>query len=595
MSFAVQRSNPLAEYLSLDESVRLNLNPYSTRASEANNLVEAVDNGSTIERSPYSISKFAEQVISIQRKPLSFEGREYLRWIYDISPDYPVASKRIVWQAGRQVEKSTTLVGKAVALCLLNPFFQVLTVEPRSDQVSLFSTQRFRPICEDSEIISNAWIGSSSIWQVGARGFLNGSINNFKSCYYTADATRGVTANMLEIDEVQDIISDNIPIIEQSMSHIPRDERFYMFTGTPKTSSNPLSRMFKETCQFEWLVRCSACKRDNYLDDKIVGKKSYICTRCGKQIYMRDGRWVSLRPSRLDYEWGFRMPQMMVPFIDHADILAKMENPNIPRKVLFNEVLGLDYDEGELVLTKTDILRQCEAARPASTPANTRSMYNVKLCAGIDHGTGGYSPSGFNDGTIRRKGMSPSFTVVAFGGFTTPNIFSVFKIVKFTGEMANLAKQPEILNSLVREYGATWAMSDYGFGAHTNARLHADHGWSYLESPGNPLLMECMYITSLTPVSFHPASFRYMVDRNAAIERTVDAIKRGYIKFFRQEDMAEFMDDFTSIYVEYNFRTNRMTYDHTLPDDAFHAVLYCYHAALQRAGRLVPTAVPSLT
>lgn len=592
MSFTLIPRNPALDYQETAEAIRWS--PFASHASDIENSVETVDDVSDADKQEFSISKFAERVLAIQRKPLSFEGREYLRRIYDIDPRHPVASRRIVWQAGRQVEKSTTLVGKAVSLCLLNPFFQVLTVEPRSDQVSLFSTQRFKPMCEDSEIISQGWIGSSSIWQVGARGFLNGSINNFKSCYYSADATRGVTANCLEVDEVQDIISDNIPIIEQAMSHIPRDERFYMFTGTPKTSSNTLSRMYRETCQFEWLVKCKACNRDNYLDDKVIGKSFYICTRCGKQIHMTDGRWVAFQPSKIDVEWGFRTPQMMVPFISHADILAKMESPNIPRKVLFNEVFGLDYDEGELILTKADIVRQCEPSRPASTPSETRSMYGVRLCAGIDHGTGGYSPTGMND-VVRRKGMSPSFTVVAFGGFTAPNIFSVFKIVKFTGEMTNLARQPEIINSVVREYGATWAMSDYGFGAHTNARLHADHGWTYLESPGNPLLLECMYITSLTPVAFHAGSFRYLLDRNTAIERVVDAVKRGYIKFFRQEDMAEFMDDFTSIYVEYSFHTNRMSYDHTLPDDAFHAVLYAYHAALQRAGRLVPTSVPSLT
>lgn len=140
--------------------------------------------------------------------------------------------------------------------------------------------------------------------------------------------------------------------------------------------------------------------------------------------------------------------------------------------------------------------------------------------------------------------------------------------MKFYGEMSNLARQPEFIDEVVRDAGCTWVMSDHGFGAHTNARLISDHGWSRLEIAGEPLLMECEYSgNQKVPIKWHPQAYRYIVNRNFAIELTVDAIKKGRILFFREEDMREYMGDFTTMYTEYDFRTKHMRYDHVLPDD----------------------------
>jgi hypothetical protein len=141
-------------------------------------------------------------------------------------------------------------------------------------------------------------------------------------------------------------------------------------------------------------------------------------------------------------------------------------------------------------------------------------------------------------------------------------------MVKFYGEMSNLARQPEYINGVVRDFGAEWVMSDHGFGAHTNARLVSDHGWQRQQIYGDPLLMECEYSgMQKVPIKWHPQAYRYIVNRNFAIELTVDGIKKGRILFFREEDMKEFLTDFTTMFTEYDFRTKHMRYDHVLPDD----------------------------
>jgi len=143
------------------------------------------------------ISGFAERLLSINREPFSFEGREYLKPLYNISKKYPIGSRNIILVSGRQVEKSTTLAGRSIVLGALMPAFFTLFVQPRYDQVKVFSQQRFQPMAEDSERLQKGWLSNKCLWQVGARELLNRSYYNFRSCYYSADASRGITAHNL--------------------------------------------------------------------------------------------------------------------------------------------------------------------------------------------------------------------------------------------------------------------------------------------------------------------------------------------------------------------------------------------------------------
>jgi hypothetical protein len=536
-------------------------------------------------------SDFAQHLVTINRKPLSLEGREYLKPIYDQYEEFPRGSKDIVLVAGRQVEKSSSMASIAITRCCVIPSHTVLVIQPRDAQTKIFSQQRFDPMATDSEVLQELFLGTKNVWQVGAKIFNNGSVANFKSCFYSADPIRGITSGDLFIDELQDVISDNIPVLEECQSHIFPEDRFNLYAGTPKTTSNTLNLHYKETCQFEWMVKCQGCKHYNFLDAKVIGKHHYICSRCGKQIYpLLHGEWVAMRPSKIDDRWGFRVSQIMVPFMRHSEVLNKMENPNIPTRVFHNEVLGLSYDVGQLLLTEGDILRRCEPRVP-DTHETIHKRRDVFLCAGVDHGTGDFAAGGMTDlGVARKASTRPSFTAIALGGFCSDNKFRIFRLIKFTGEMANLARQPEFIDEVIRSYGAKWIMSDHGFGAHTNARLVSDHGWTRVEDELNPLLMECEYSgIQKIPVKWHSRAYRYIVQRNFAIEHTVDGIKKGEILFFNEGEMKPYLDDFTTMFTEYDFRSKSVRYDHVLPDDCFQAVVYCYLAALQRRGRLTPS------
>ncbi len=556
-------------------------------AAEAAKEQAERDHGELLETLPpdkqaiTTLSGIVEGLLTIDRAPFSFEGRNYLKGLYDIVSDYPEGCRNQIWQAGRQVEKSSSQAGKSIALGIAHTAYKTLYIAPRFDQVTVFSQQRFKPMCEDSKDIHGIWIDQhKTLWQVGAKQFLNGSFFNFRSCYLSADGSRGISADHLMIDEIQDVISDAIPILEQCQSHAKRETKFNSYAGTPKTKSNVITRRFLNSCQFEWLIRCAHCNHWNFTDDDIVGQFQYECVRCHRDIYPINGMWVPAKPDMLNKRWGFRIPQIIVPFKTHADIMATKTDPQVSRRQYFNECLALPYDEGELVLTEKDLIEACAAGDGkgmwTAHQAYAAARVGLKIFMGIDYGTA--------------EGEKPSFTVATIGFFNTSGRFQVIYMEKFLGERANLARQPGYLNELARGYGVTWIGGDWGFGAPLNQRLIDEYGWPRYDA--RHMLLEWQYVKQKDKVTWNGKAQRYMVDRNATMSDMIDAVRNKKIVFFKYEEFKPFKDDFLTVYIEFDDDKGTMKYDHEMPDDGFHSVNYAYLAGLQYHGKLLPTILP---
>lgn len=524
-----------------------------------------------------TVSGFVKNFLTVDREPFDFTGREYLYGVYDLRKQYPMGCRNVLMLAGRQVEKSTSQAAKSISLAAMYKAYKTLYIAPRWDQVSVFSTQRFRAMCEDSPDMG-LWVQpSKTLWQVSSREFTNGAFFNFRSCYLSADNARGITCEHLLVDEIQDIVSDAIEVLEECQSHAKDHRKFRLYAGTPKTTSNLISRTWTRTSQFEWLIKCSACNHWNYPDDEIVADDAYRCTRCRKEIEPRNGKWVPSQPSYLDHRWGFRIPQLIVPFQSHAKVKAKREEYSARR--YFNEVLGLPYDEGQLVLTESVMRNACEE-REMSQFRAIREIANrgVPVFAGIDYGSG--------------EGDNPSYTVITIGHRDKQGVFHVLYMKKFTGTEVNLSKQVGALNEIMTQCNVRWCGADWGFGAAQNARLVDELGWNWYGA--ERLLMQMQYVQQGLLAKWRPDAERYSIDRNQMIELIVDKIRTGKTRFFNFMDLKPFVSDFTGIYIEFDERRNTYKYDHEVPDDAFHSLAYAEAACMQYYGELTTTLLPNL-
>lgn len=495
-----------------------------------------------------SVSEFVQKYMMIDGKPFSFAQRQYLRPIYDES--YP-KSQRTILRTGRQVEKSTFLAMKQLAYVSVVPWFKTLYVSPSQMQTRQFSNDRVRVNATQSPFVAKLFRGKTVSDQVFDKRLANGSSMYFRYAYLTPDRCRGLSADALFIDEIQDILTDNIPVIRECLSH--SEHKLEMYSGTPKTTSNAIEFYFNRSTQNEWLVRCRSCKYWNYLDINCVGDKSLICTKCGKVIYPTDGQWVCMNK---EGSWeGFRIPQLMVPWVEFSEIKQKQRDYSTAK--FHNEVLGIPYDSGVKPITEAQ-LRACCTYGPMSINLDDR-VSGFPIFAGIDWGSG--------------EGETPSWTVLSLGAFLRPPIFTIFFCRRFTGPEADLMKQVALIGQYLSKFQFKLSGADWGYGHYQNLQLR--DAW------GIQRVIEYEYTTQKVPLKFEPANLRFKVDRTGIMSEYFHEIKQQRLQFFDWDEFKTFGQDYLNIDSEFNDNTGKMTYIHQpdKPDDSVHSNIYCWLAA----------------
>ena len=173
--------------------------------------------------------------------------------------------------------------------------------------------------------------------------FVTHSDITFRYAFLHADRVRGISADMLLLDEIQDVLTEVIPVIEEALSHSPY--KILRYSGTPKSLDNTISYYWNRfSTKNEWVVPCDGCNNWNVLGLKNIGKTGLICSKCGKAISTRHERaqWASMRspewiknpPVSNPFE-GYRIPQVMCPWVSWEDILDKRKR--YTKAQFFNE------------------------------------------------------------------------------------------------------------------------------------------------------------------------------------------------------------------------------------------------------------------
>lgn len=497
-----------------------------------------------------TVSEFVEKHLTIDGKPFSFAQRQYLRPIYDGT--YP-ESQRTILRTGRQVEKSSSLAMKMLAMCGVIPFFRTLYVSPSQMQSRQFSSDRVSANAMRSPRLKKMFKGPGTSNQVFDKKLINGAAMYFRYAFLNPDRCRGISSDALYIDEIQDVLTDNIPVIRECLSH--SEYKLENYSGTPKTTSNAIEFYWERSTQNTWMVKCRACGYYSKLDMSVLGDKYMMCARCHRPIYAIDGQWVRMN-SRGTWE-GFSIPQLMVPWLTYNEIKSKLKDYSTAK--FFNEVLGLPYDSGVKPITEAILRSACTGGEMIQDPSERLKGFPIH--AGADWGSG--EPN--EDGQC-------SYTVLAFGAMFNPGRLTIFRMKRFTGQEADLLKITTLFGQEFSRFGMTLGVFDWGYGHAQNLALR--------DSWGVDRIMEAEYVTQNVPVKYDPATWRLKIDRTQTMSQFIRAIKTGEVEFFDWEQFETFGQDFLNIDAEYNEKRNKICYVHRpdAPDDAFHAALYCWLA-----------------
>lgn len=160
----------------------------------------------------------------------------------------------------------------------------------------------------------------------------------------------------------------------------PRRRRF----SNPSGIGQGVDRLYAESNQFHWFMKCSHCHWEWYIDLTASEEKNhyidqelaiYACGKCGKELSdadRRNGRWVAKYPDRPRH--GYWFSQMMAPWVSAKYILQQKEESST--EFFYNFVLGKAYTPADVLVTRETILRANAPGRP--------TLQNVVI--GVDNG-----------------------------------------------------------------------------------------------------------------------------------------------------------------------------------------------------------------
>ena len=495
--------------------------------------------------------KFCELFVHLDGPRIQFPDRPYLTSIYGSR------KRKMILRTSRQVEKSTYLCNSLLYEAATRPGTKILFVCPRQDQALTFVRSRLVPMLEQSPYLSRVLLGKSKKkLPIKNMRFANESQLFVRAAYLTADAARGLSADVLMIDEFQDVAPGALPVLLETLSHSTYART--LLTGTPKLSENPIEGIFAQSTANEWTMTCEECGADVIPDERCLGNAGIACPQCRRPLDARHGRWVPRQP---DAQWGdgYWLNHLMVPWKKNKydEILECQRVYDFAQ--FKNEVLGLPVSLGEHIVTREELEACCTEKPMAKSIDDIPAKFHNRIFAGVDWGGGG-----------------PARTVVVVG-FTRPE--GVFEICHFARLRSD--EDPERVRKLVAEVCAKFRVRAVGadgggFGTVYNRLLLGEVQY---QCP----LYAILYSASDTRPFQEGVLWKWSVNRSATIGYLFSCISKKKIQFPRIQDCGGFLDEFACEMVEYDDIRRCVKYTHptTKPDDALHAANY----ALQIASR----------
>jgi hypothetical protein len=497
-----------------------------------------------------SPSTFTENHLTVNGKPFSFLHYEFMKPIYDVS------ASTIVLKSSRQVSKSTTLANLMVSRSAMFPHFHQLYVSPSSDQTKIFSNDRVSPVLDNSSFIKKHYISSALSQNVFTKKLKNGSVMYLRYALQSPDRLRGISSDSNLYDECQDQSEDNIAIINQSMSR-SMFKRLY-FTGTPKRTKGTLANVWYRSTMMEWMPKCTGCNKHNFLDHNNIGLTGPICRYCGKYLDTRQGQWV-ITGDPESTTVGFRVNILMFAFAPWVnwkrDVIETRAN-STSDAAFFNEVLGLEYDEGVQPVTLADLKRACSNDSMQGVIGEEVIKKDIKVSLGIDYGP---------------VNSTKSKTVIcALSKHSGKYKFHWLK--KFTGHESDYAYIHSQVPSYFVKWRATLLGADAGLGDGPNAEIRARLG-----DPER--LIAFRYSGNQKAMGkWNKEGQEYVISRNQVMTEFFQLIKKGQVEFPRWSEFEPFAQDILNIVIEYDKLMGSYKFVNDGPDDALHAMIFAYMA-----------------
>lgn len=515
----------------------------------------------------------AAALLSLKGRSLSFEKYKPFELVYDVDPD------TMVLKAGRQIGKSVSLAGRITTKSIGQGFFNSLHVSPFQIQSKRFSNAYLDAFIE-SPLIKKYFKEKSNVNNVYEKSFSTGSIVylSYAQTESDADRIRGIMADQLTVDEVQDVSLDAfVPIMEILSAS---EYGYKCYAGTSKSTSNTLERLWLRSNQMEWVMKCPHCRKSvipNTFErcTKICSSPlGPSCYHCGGIIDVMKGQWAAAIPS-ITNNVGFHLPQFIMGANTtpkkwtgvHTKAMDALNGGLYNPATLANECFGLATDLAGKSLSPREAQNCCNNARETwytsrAEAAAELGVYRVIL--GVDWSV---------------TGAQKSFTVVSVLGINLEGRTFLLYAQKLPG--GNILEQVERIRSLFVQYEADIIGCDRGVGVVQAQLLQVALGFDKV--------IMCNYVAAKTKLRWDNEGFMAS-DRTMCMDVAMQKMRRGR-SLFETPSWAltePLWEDALSIFEEETMNHRRVyRHEEDEPDDWFHSVTFGLIAQQYLTGEFV--------
>lgn len=459
---------------------------------------------------------------------------------------------------GVVVHNSVNLSRSQVLDCISVPGLQLLYVAPLQSQAQRYSALTLNEAIQSCELarqlqsksLERKLSDSKIMTSVGHQSFANGSGIQLTYAKTSPDRARGIFADRIDFDEIQDQLIDNLPIIAESLTASKWGVRRY--TGTAKTVDNTIEQLWQKSSKCEWAMKCGSCgawnipNKDGRVLDMIQADGVH-CVYCGARLNTRCGEWVPEFPDRMSDFRGYHIPQIVLPAfaedpVAWAKIVRKVMHQPLP--IIWQECLGISHSIGSRLITTEDIKKQC-VLPDANELQKWKDIY-AYIVSAVDWG--GAEQNSFTVHVIlgiRADGRIDVLFAQRFIGFDPDDVF-----VEIT--------------RAYRFYGCTATAADYGMGFDKNIILEKRFGIN---------MCQFMFVRQNKLLGYSPSlgHARWTIDKTSALDILFMAIKNGRIYFPPYETFEVYLRELLSPYevVSENggLTSRRYLRDPSTPDD----------------------------
>jgi hypothetical protein len=296
--------------------------------------------------------------------PFSLAGHEYQ---IEVMQD---DSRRQCAKKGTQMAFTESYVLRSLHNLIHKRYPQgILYLFPTKDDVTDFSTSRFKPLIRDNwqqigsfirdtdranlKRIHNAFIFFRS-------GRLGQSIEGQQK---TSSKLKSIPVDEVIFDEWDEMDPGAQEMAISRMGHSLFKNEIYL--ANPTIPDYGIDKLYQNSDQRVWMIPCDYCSEWTCLEQEFPaclkrqrdGSVIRACKKCGHEINPREGEWIPMKPDNKDMV-GRWISHLNSVYVDPKELLNKWEDPDLDKQNFYNLDLGMAYIDAKDRLTKQD-LYQC--------------------------------------------------------------------------------------------------------------------------------------------------------------------------------------------------------------------------------------------